>query len=108
MRQFGLVVEPFVLPVFNSGHDFSFSDSVAFQLVGDDDTRNIGHPFQKLVEETLGGFPIASELYQDIERIAILIHCTPEVVVFPLMVSASSSRCHSSPRWGCRRRRVLA
>ena len=104
MRQFGSVVESLVLPVFNTGHDFSFCCSVAFQLVGDNDTRNIGHPFQKLAEETLGSFPIASGLHQNIERITILIQRPPELVVLSLdseyhlfqMQFISSSRLPSS------------
>ncbi len=57
--------------------DFSFSRTVAFQLVVNDNTGNIGHPFQQLAEETFGCIPIASGLHQDIECIATLIHCTP-------------------------------
>ena len=84
LRQFGSVVKSIVLTVFKSELDFSFNRTAAFPLLGDDNTGNIGLPFQKLVEEKLGGFSIVSGLHQYIERRTILMHCPPKVVVLTL------------------------
>ena len=70
--------------MFDSGKNFSFCCSVAFQLVGDDHSGNISQSLQQFTEETLGGFSITTGLHQDIECIPILIHCPPEIVMLAL------------------------
>ncbi len=80
MRILGPIVLSLVLAVLNTRHDFSSRSTVAPQLVCDDHSRDIPQSFQELAEEFLSRLLISAALDQDIQHIAILIHCTPEVM----------------------------
>jgi hypothetical protein len=81
VRQFSPVVEAFVLPVFNARQDFALGRPVALELVGYDDPRDIAQPLEQFAKEALGGFPVTTGLHQNVERVPVLIHRPPEIVV---------------------------
>ena len=40
-------------------------------------------PLHELAEEALGGSRVPTVRHQDVEDVAVLVHCSPEVVAFP-------------------------
>jgi hypothetical protein len=77
MRILRPVVEAFVLPRLDAGHDLPLR-RVAFQLVGDQHTRRSSLLLQQLAEQSLGGLLVAPALDQDIENKALLVNRAPE------------------------------
>ena len=67
--------------MFCVGKQLSLSESIAAHFVGHDHTRLILQTIQQPLEKTLGGVGIAPRLNQDVERNAILIDGSPEVVL---------------------------
>src|SRR6476469_9566220 len=64
------IVEPFVLPVLDGGHDLP--------LGGDQHTRCPALLLKELAEQALGSSPVATALDEGIENEAILVDGTPE------------------------------
>jgi hypothetical protein len=62
----------------------AFRHAVAPELVGHDHPRHIVQTLQQAPEETLGCFPVAAFLNQDVEHHAILIHGAPKIVLHTL------------------------
>src|SRR5262249_41957060 len=58
----------------------SLRRTVALQLVRNDDPRHVLQFLQQLAEKLLRCLLVASALYQDIEHIVVLIHCTPQIM----------------------------
>ena len=81
MRQFSPVVETLVLPVFDARHNLALGRPVALELVGHEDPGDIAQPLEQFAKEALGRFAITAGLHQDVERVAVLIHRPPEIVV---------------------------
>ena len=81
MRILGTIVEVAALSMLDAGQQTTLRHAVASQLVGNDHTRHILQALQQTLEESLGGFPIASLLNQNIEDDTILIHGTPEIML---------------------------
>jgi len=84
MRVFRAIVEVPVLAVFHAGQHLPLRGRIAFQPVGDDDSRDVPTGFEQLPKKPLGGCFVAATLYQNIEDMAILIHRPPEVVPLPM------------------------
>ena len=80
------IVEPFVLPVLDGGHDLPLGGGVALQLVGDQHTRCPALLLKELAEQALGRGPVATALDEDIENEAILVDGTPE----PLLLACDA------------------
>ena len=77
MRILGAVVPPLVAAVFDAWYDFSSRRAVALKLIGDDQSGYVLQPLQQLAEERLGCSCISAPLYEDIQYLAILVHCPP-------------------------------
>lgn len=77
MGVFRSIVESLVLVMLHSRQDLAFGRSITFQLIGDNHTRNVSQPFEKLAEKSFCGLLAASALHQDIEHIVVLVHCSP-------------------------------
>lgn len=57
---------------------------MAPEPVGDQTLRHYALSFQQFPEEPLGGLPIATRLYQDVEHIAVLVDRSPQVLLSSL------------------------
>ena len=67
------VVEAFVLPMLDAGHDLTLGRSVAAELVGNQHARRSPLLFQELAEQAFGGLLLAPALDEDIENKALLV-----------------------------------
>src|SRR6266404_8738102 len=83
MGVFGPVIEAFVLPMFDPGHDLPPGRGVALQLVGNEHTRRSTLLLEELAEQAFGGLLVAPALDQNIENEAILVDGTPEPMLLP-------------------------
>src|SRR3954467_11677691 len=81
MRILRTIVEVAVLSVLDVRDDPALGRGVAFQLIGHHDPRHIAQALQQLLEEALGRHGVAPALDQDIENHAVLIDCTPEIML---------------------------
>src|SRR5205823_4409664 len=84
MRVLCSIVEVRVLAVLHARQDLTFRRSIPFQLIGDNHTRNVLQSFEKLAEKSLRRFLVASALHEDVESIAVLVHCPPKILRFPV------------------------
>jgi hypothetical protein len=75
------VVDPFVLPMLDAGHDLPLGRSIAAQLVGDQYTRRSPPLLQKLAQQAFRGLLGAPALHEDIENKALLVDRAPEPVL---------------------------
>jgi hypothetical protein len=80
MRILRSIVQSFVLPMFYSRQDFAFGRSIAHELIGDNHTRNVLQPIEKLAEKAFGGFLVASALHKNVQDIAVLVHGSPQIM----------------------------
>ncbi len=69
--------------VENRRHHPSVGCSVAPQLVGDQAPALASLTLQELPEEALGRTSIATRLDEDVDRVAVLVHGTPELLPLP-------------------------
>ena len=81
MRVFRSVVEPFVLAMFDAGHDLAFGRAVAGELVGDHDAGRSHLLLQQLAQQPLGRVLVASALDQNVEHDPSLFHGAPQPVL---------------------------
>ena len=95
VRDFGPVVR---VPVRAAGR------GVAAECVGDQSSRDTALAFQQLAEEAEGRPPIAPGLHEDVDRVAIPVYGTPQILLPPLILTNTSSRCQVSPMRPRRRR----
>jgi hypothetical protein len=79
---FRTAVQVSVLSVLYAREHVPLRSPIAFELIRDDDSWDVGQPLEELVEELLCSVLVAPPLHQDAEDIAILIHGAPEVVAF--------------------------
>jgi hypothetical protein len=75
------VVEAFMLPVLDAGHDLTLGRGVAAQLVGDQHPRCPPLLLQQFAEQALGGFLVTPTLDEDVENEALLVDRAPEPVL---------------------------
>ena len=102
------VVESLVLAMLNAGHDLPLCRAIARKLVGDHDTGRPHLPLQQFAQQPLGRLLVASALDQDVEHDTGLVDGSPKPMLYPGILSTTSSRCHLSPTRGRRRRIWLA
>jgi hypothetical protein len=81
---FRAIIEVSVLAVFHAGQHLPLRGRIAFQPVGDDDSRDVKTGFEQLPKKLLGGCFVAATLCQNIENMAILIDRPPKVVPLPV------------------------
>src|SRR5215471_16190094 len=105
MRNIGPIVDILLGTVGNTRQDRSTGSSIALQLVGDDPEWFLALTAQQVAKEPLGCTLIAATLQQNIDDITILIHGAPKILLRPLILTKSSSRCQVSP--SPRRRRTI-
>jgi hypothetical protein len=79
---FRTVVQVSVLSVLYVREYVPLRSPIAFELIRDDDSWDVGQPLEELAEELLCSVLVAPPLHQDVEDVAILIHGAPEVVAF--------------------------
>src|SRR4051812_22844861 len=85
------VVETFMPPVLDRGHDLTLGGAVAGQLVRDHDTRGPALLFQQLAEQALGGLLAPPALDENVEPAPILVDGPPQpahLVEVPLVARA--------------------
>src|SRR5258708_24722982 len=66
--------------MLHARQDFASRRAITLQLIRDDHARNVLQPFEKLTEKSLGSILVASALHEDVEDIAVLVHCSPQVM----------------------------
>src|SRR6202007_1854171 len=66
--------------MLDASQKFTFGRAITLQLVSDNNARNVLKSFQEFAEKSPGGFFIPSTLHQNIQHVAILIHCSPKVM----------------------------
>ncbi len=84
MRDLGSIV--FVLPgtVDHGRHHGTMRGRVAAEFVCDQPARLGALSLQQLAEEPCGRPPIAPQLHENVEDIAVLVHGTPQILLPPL------------------------
>jgi hypothetical protein len=82
MGVFRTVVQVSVLSVLYAREYVPLRSPIAFELIRDNDSWDVGQPLEELAEERLGRVLVAPPLHQDVEDVALLIHGAPEVVAF--------------------------
>src|SRR5258706_13468978 len=83
MRIFRSVVQSFMLLVLHAWEKLAFGSSITLEFISNNYTRHIRQSFEQFAEKSLRRMLIASALHENIQHIAVLIHCSPEVMVFP-------------------------
>jgi hypothetical protein len=84
MRVLAPVIEVAALTVFHSWQDLTFGRAIAFELIRDDDPRDILQPFQEFTEKLLRRLLVTPMLHQDVEDVVILIDSAPQAMPFPI------------------------
>jgi hypothetical protein len=69
-----------VLPVLDPREPLPLRGPIAFQPIGDDDSRDVLTPFEPLPKELRGSCLVAAALHENIEPIPVLIHRPPQVM----------------------------
>jgi hypothetical protein len=96
MRGFGAIVGVTLRVVGHVAQNRSHGARVAPEFVGNDTKRFLSLAAQQPSKESFCGALIAARLNQDVNHVAVLIHCTP--ACRPLIRMKTSSTCHTSPR----------
>jgi hypothetical protein len=90
------IVQAFVLAVLHARQYLLLGRAIAAQLIGDQHTWDVLASLEQFPKELLGSLFVASALHQDIEHIAMLINCSPEIV--QLAVDGEKDRLFGSCR----------
>ncbi len=108
MRVFGTIVQPFVLAMLDTRHDFRLGCLVAAELVRDQHARDVGAALRprgtRFAEEFLRRRLVPPTLNKDIKNIPVLVNRAPEIGRLAVDLRKTSSRCHLSPVLARRRR----
>ena len=102
------VVEAFVLPMLDAGHDVTLGRSVAAELVGNQHARRSPLLLQELAEQALGGLLVSPALDKDVENKALLVDRAPEPVLLAGDAEDNLVKMPFVATPGARRRRRLA
>jgi hypothetical protein len=81
---FRAIVEIAMLAVLHARPDLALGRAVALELVRDEHPWHVGHALEQLPEACLGGVLVPPTLDQDIQDVAVLIDCTPQIVPFAM------------------------
>lgn len=73
-----------MLAMLDARQEVALGRPVALELIGHDDPRGIAQPHEQLAKESLGGFAVTARLHHDVERLSVLIHRPPEIVVLAI------------------------
>jgi hypothetical protein len=80
MRILSTIILVLVLVMLDTRQDLSLGRAVAPELIGNDYPRYILQSLQKLAKELLRCFLVSATLHEDIQDIAVLVHCSPQVM----------------------------
>jgi hypothetical protein len=69
-----------VLSVLHTRQHLPLRRATAFELIRDDDPRDVSSPFEQLTEESFRGLRIPPALHQDVEDVSLLIHRPRQVM----------------------------
>jgi hypothetical protein len=86
------IVEAFVLSMLQAGQQLLFGCPIARQLIGDHDRRDVLTGREQLTKNLLGGLFVWSALHKNIQSVAMLINCAPEIV----QLAVEKHRCTAS------------
>jgi hypothetical protein len=103
VRVCGPILEGPVLSVLHAREYLPLGGPIAFERVRNAHAGCICCPLQELAANLLGRVLVAPALHQEIQEVTVLIHPRHRECRSPWRVRKTSSRGHSSP--GCGRRR---
>ena len=66
--------------MLDTRYHFHSRGTIALKFVCDDNAGNVTQSLQELAKELLGRFLVSAALHEDIQDVAILVHCSPEVM----------------------------
>jgi hypothetical protein len=72
------IVEAFVLPMLDTGHDLALGGSAAAQLVSNQHPRRSRLLLRQLAEQAFGGLFVVLPLDEDVENETFLVDSAPE------------------------------
>jgi hypothetical protein len=84
MRVLCAVVEIPMLAMFYAREQLALGGSVAFEFIRYDHARYVGQSLEQLAEKPLRGLLVTVTLHQNVEDVAVLIHCPPEIMPLTL------------------------
>ena len=79
MRVLSSIVQFFVLPMLHTLEHLLLSGFVAFELVCHDHPWNKALLLQELAKKSLGCLRIPLPLHEDVEHLALRVHCSPQI-----------------------------
>ena len=82
VRDFGSIVRVRIGVVVHRRHDRPQRSAVTLQFVGDNAKRNLALSLQELDKEAFRCATVTPGLDEDVDHVAVLIHCTPEILPF--------------------------
>ena len=77
MRKFGPVVQALVLAMLDTRHDLLLRCGVALEFVRNQHPWGVTQALEELAKKAFHRLPVTPALHEDIERMAILVDCTP-------------------------------
>jgi hypothetical protein len=66
--------------MFHTREHCPLGRTITFELIRDDDPRDIRQPFQQLAKEQPRGVLVSPPLHQDIQHVAVLIGRLPQIM----------------------------
>ena len=73
-----------MLAMLDTGHDALFRCGIALEFVGNQHPWGVTQALEELAKKALRRLPVTPALHKDIEHMAILVDCTPQVMVLAL------------------------
>ena len=77
--------------------NLALGGAVALQLVGNDDAGHVREAFEQLAKKLLRSLLIAPALYQDVERVIVLVDSAPQVIALAIDRQEDLTKYHLSP-----------
>ena len=77
--------------------NLALGGAVALQLVGNDDAGHVREAFEQLAKKLLRSLLIAPALYQDVERVIVLVDSAPQVMALAIDRQEDLTKYHLSP-----------
>jgi hypothetical protein len=74
------VIEPPMSPVFHARHDLLLGCLIASKFVRDHHAWDVLAIFEQFAKELFGRCLVSPALHQDIQHVAILIDCPPQIL----------------------------
>ena len=84
MGVLGSIVQSLVLSMLHPLHHLFLCRCIALEFVGDDHPWSKALPLQQFTEKPLCRLSVSMLLQQDIQHVALRIHCSPQIVLLAL------------------------